>query len=141
MRIAGSLLALVIFALPALAKARAPFIDGVYTMSAEACAKARALATGTPRSLATVPWSLTSAGFDHGEGGCPFTRVSERRPGREWEVRASCAEHGPESGSIESYRVTRTGPTTFAVALTTKGASAKDRKPATYTRCDTGAKR
>ena len=141
MRIGTSLLALLMLTPPAMAKVQAPFIDGVYTMSAEACAKAKALAAGTPRSLATVPWSVSKAGFDHGEGGCSFTRVIERRPGKEWEVRASCAEHGPASGSIESYRFTRTAPATFSVALTTKGASADDRKPVIYTRCDVGAKR
>lgn len=117
------------------ASVKARFIDGTYTMSAAACDKLKALAAGAPRNVGSVPWSVSAEGFSSGEGGCTFSKVTERRKGKEWAVIARCSEHGPRNPPPESYVFTRTGPDTLSVRLTTPGVSKADGRPVTYTRC------
>lgn len=119
------------------AQVQAPFIDGSYTMSAAACEKFKAIAAGAPRNVSSVPWSVSAKGFDSGEGGCTFSKVTERRKGKAWAVTARCSEHGPRNPPPESYVFTRTGAKTFSVRLTTPGVSKADARPVVYTRCET----
>jgi hypothetical protein len=115
-------------ATPAAAQVKATFLDGTYVMSADACEKLKRLAQGGPRSASTVPWRVDRDGFHYWEGGCGFTRIIERRKGREWQVTARCAE-GPDK-SIESYTFVRSADGTFAVTL--KG----EKQPRRYSRCE-----
>ncbi len=115
-------------ALPAVGQAKATFLDGTYTMSADACGKLVAIAKGGPKSIKTVPWSVDRNGISYWEGGCGFTRITERRKNIEWLVEATCDE-GPET-SKEAYTWVRNADGSFAVTL--KG----DKKPVRYTRCD-----
>ena len=121
------LLALVI-ALPASAGVEAKFIDGTYVMSEDACEKLKRLQEGTTPSVSTGPWSAHSKGFDYWEGGCEFSKVTEKAAGREWVVVAECVD-GPEE-TTETYTFVRKGEGVFAVTL--KG----DKDARTYTRCD-----
>lgn len=116
----------------------APFIDGAYTMSQQACTKLQDLAKGTPRNVSSVPWSVSARGFDHGEGGCAFLRVAERKKGKAWAITARCVEHGPGNPTPDSYVFTRTSANMFSVRLVTPGTPKADTRAVTYTRCDTG---
>lgn len=120
------------------AAVEAPFIDGAYTMSAQACTKLQDLAKGTPRNVSSVPWSVSARGFDHGEGGCAFLHVTERKKGKEWAISARCVEHGPGKRTPDRYVFTRTSADMFAVRLVTPGTPKADTRAVTYTRCDTG---
>jgi hypothetical protein len=128
-------LALLCLSLPAHAGVKASFLGGTYVFTGDGCAKLKALAAGGTPSISTVPWYVTADGISYWEGGCEFTKV---RPGKknQWKVTAACGEEDGES--TETYTYLKTSPTTFAVTLTTSGASAQERKPVTYTRCDVG---
>jgi hypothetical protein len=133
--LAAATLAAVAASSAAEAQLTASFIDGTYVTSAKACAQLKALAKGGNRNLNTVPWTLDKKGFSSWEGGCGFAKITERKKGREWAVEADCHE-GPEENK-ETYLFRRASPTTLVITLTTKGATAEQRKPETYTRCDT----
>lgn len=128
MRIPSLIMAIMAGTLPASAQVEARFLGGTYVMSAEACDKLNKLADGATRSVATVPWSVDETGFHSWEGGCDFTKVTERRKGREWVVQATCIE-GPDEDK-ETYTFVKNANGSFAVTL--QG----ERKPRTYTRCD-----
>src|SRR5262245_16770538 len=113
---------------PAAAQVKATFIDGTYTMSAEACGKLQLLAKGTPQSISTVPWRVDRDGFHYWEGGCTFTRIVETRKGRAWQVTAHCS-NGPDT-SREGYTFVRNTNGSFVVTL--RG----ERKAVRYTRCE-----
>lgn len=140
MRLA-SLLVLLLASPAAEAAVKARFLDGVYAMSTEACDKLKALAKGATRSINTVPWSVDRNGFDQWEGGCSFSRIRETAKGQSWSVTSFCEGNTPDENSTESYIFKRASPTTFAVTLTTPGASAEQRQPKTYLRCDVPATR
>ena len=135
MRLAAAALALISLTLPAHAGLKAKFIDGTYVFTSDGCAKLKALAAGGNQSISTVPWYVTADGISYWEGGCGFMKIKAGKKNH-WKVTASCTEEIDES--IESYTYLRTSPTTFSVTLTTPGASAEDRKPVTYTRCNLG---
>jgi hypothetical protein len=81
----------------ALADVQATFLGTtVYTTTAD-CPLLKKLATGTPRSLTTVPETLTAKGYQSWEGGCSFTNIVERYNGRLWTVSMRCSE-----GAIEN---------------------------------------
>jgi hypothetical protein len=112
------------------AQQTATFLDGPYTMSAQACAKLKALAAGGPRNINTVPWHVLRTGISHWEGSCGYRRITERKKGVEWRIDAVCQE-GPRR-SREIYTWVRRGDGQFDVTL--KG----QRKAVRYTRCDVG---
>ena len=128
MRHVWMVLAASTIALPAAAQVKAPFLDGTYTMSTEACQKMQALANGGPKSISTVPWSVSRNGIDFWEGSCRFTAITEQRKGKQWRVLASCSE-GPDT-SKEVYTYVRNNGGSFDVTL--KG----DKQAVRYTRCD-----
>lgn len=88
---AGPLLMLLAAAMPAMAKEKASFIDGVYS-SADGCLKLARIEAGGPRNVETVPWTLDADGFHGWEGSCEFTRVLEHEPGKEWVAIMVCVE-------------------------------------------------
>lgn len=112
--------------------AEANFIDGIYVMSDDACEKLKRLAGGETPSINTVPWSVNAKGFDYWEGGCEFSKITERVVGREWVVVAECSD-GPEE-TTETYTFVRQTGAAFAVTLEGE----KDAR--TYTRCDVTGK-
>lgn len=132
-RLAPALALLGVFTLPVAAQQKASFIDGTYVLNAEGCTKLKALKHGAAESIGTVPWSVTAEGISYWEGGCGWSKVKALEAKR-WALTAECGED--IDTSVESYDYTRTSPTTFSVKLTTKGASAKERKPVSYQRCD-----
>lgn len=132
--IATAALALVATASSAGAQLTASFIDGTYVTSAKACAQLKALAKGGRKNINTVPWSLDKKGFSSWEGGCGFKKITERKKGSEWAIEADCQEGAEESK--EAYLFRRASPTTFEITLTTKAATAEQRRPQTYIRCD-----
>jgi hypothetical protein len=133
MRAVATALAVLGLALPAHAGVKAKFLDGAYVFTDDGCAKLKSLAAGGNQNVGTYPWYVTRDGISYWEGGCEFTKI---RPGKknQWKVTASCGEEDGES--TETYTYLKTSSVTFAVTLTTPGASADDRKPVTYTRCD-----
>ncbi len=82
---------------PSAAEVKAPFVDGVWATE-EGCRKLADLAAGTPRSVDTVPETLTADGYQTWEGGCTFASIEETEKGRAWTVKTSCAD-GPEEWS------------------------------------------
>lgn len=127
MRTLIAALALLIAA-PASAEVEAKFIDGTYVMSEEACQKLKELDAGATPSISTVPWSVNSKGFDFWEGGCEFSKVSEKKGGKSWVVVAKCID-GPEE-TKETYTFARNDDGTFSVTL--EG----EKEARIYSRCD-----
>lgn len=127
MRAALAFLALV-NAAPALADVEAKFLDGTYVMADEACEKLKALEAGGTPSLNTVPWSVNRKGFEFWEGGCEFSKITEKKGGKTWVVTAQCSD-GPEE-TTETYTFVKNDNGTFAVTL--EG----EKEARTYTRCD-----
>ena len=136
MRLPLTLFALIAFTLPAHAELKAPFIDGTYVFADGACDKLKSLVAGGSRGVTSVPWYVTTDGISFWEGGCGFSEITPGKKKDQWKVTAACEENGDEY--VESYIFLKTSPTTFSVTLTTPGASAKERKPVTYTHCDAG---
>jgi hypothetical protein len=85
---------------PSSAEVKAPFVDGVWATE-EGCRKLAELAAGTPRSVETVPETLTADGYQTWEGGCTFTSIEETERGRTWTVQTSCAEGAEEWSDTE----------------------------------------
>ena len=113
---------------PAEAQLTATFLDGTYTMSAEACTKLKALAAGGPRNAKTVPWHVLRTGISLWEGACGYRKITERKKGAEWRIEAVCYE-GPKN-TREVWTWVKKGDGVFDVKL--RGEKTAKR----YTRCD-----
>jgi hypothetical protein len=74
---------------------KATFIAGTWATE-EGCGKLAKIAAGTPRSVETVPETLTQDGYATWEGGCTFTDIQETAPGRKWSIKTACAEGADE---------------------------------------------
>ena len=133
MRMHFPLLLALTTACPAFAGVKDDFLDGAYVFNAKACEKLKALAAGTSPAAETEPWVMRADGISFWEGGCDFSKI-EKRGRKSWHVTASCGE-GPDV-YVESYLFRRRSKTTFSVTLTTPGASAENRVPKRYFRCD-----
>jgi hypothetical protein len=70
--------------------------ESVYTTAAD-CPKVRKLAAGGPRSLETVPTTLTAKGYTSFDGSCRFVNIDERYKGRIWTVSLTCGEGRADS--------------------------------------------
>jgi hypothetical protein len=79
------------------AEVKATFIAGTWATE-DGCEKLVKIAAGTPRSVETVPETLSAAGYDTWEGGCTFSEVKETAPGQKWAVKTLCVD-GPEEWS------------------------------------------
>lgn len=106
----------------------ASFINGTYAMEGR-CEKWAAIQNGGPKSVETVPETLTAAGFESWEGGCEFLSIKEKVKGRKWTARMECwdaAEHTFETDTFEL------DPKSGNIKVTTDG------KPSVFVRCDEG---
>ena len=79
----------------ALAGAKARFLGEDTYSTVEGCAKLKALASGAPRNLNTVPETLTASGYQGWEHNCYFTSIKPIRKDKTWRVGTQCME-GPE---------------------------------------------
>ncbi|MCB1519193.1 MAG: hypothetical protein KDJ37_01305 [Hyphomicrobiaceae bacterium] len=115
-----------------LAKDKASFIDGSYATE-EGCAKLKALAAGTPRSVETVPEVLTAEGFKGWEGSCEFTKIYEHDPGKSWVAVLFC---------VEGATMT---PLTYAFARNDDGTievgGGSEPEPELFRKCDAGGEK
>lgn len=109
---------------------RATFLGNeVYTL-AGGCEKLKALAAGTPRSLTTVPESLSASGFDGWEGGCAFRRITEVKKGALYKATLACGEAADEWTETDTFALSADRAT---VTVTVLG---KSRKTSVFQRCD-----
>lgn len=81
------------------ADVEAKFLGTATYSSAKGCAKLKALASGTPRNLNTVPETLTAKGYLGWEGGCAIERIQEQVKAKRWLVSLRCSE-----GAVENRR-------------------------------------
>lgn len=87
---------------------KAPFITGIWATE-EGCGKLAKIDGGTPRSVETVPETLTADGYTTWEGGCTFSEIKEAAPGRKWSVKTSCVEGAEEWSGDETLELDATG--------------------------------
>jgi hypothetical protein len=76
---------------------QATFLGQTVYTTAASCPAYKKLVAGGPRSLNTVPETLSASGYASWEGGCRFTNIDERYKGRIWTVSMRCDE-----GAIEN---------------------------------------
>lgn len=81
------------------ADVEAKFLGAATYSSAKGCSQLKALASGTPRNLNTVPETLTAKGYLGWEGGCAIERIAEQVKGKRWTVSLRCSE-----GAVENQR-------------------------------------
>ena len=79
------------------ADVEAKFLGTATYASAKGCEQLKALASGTPRNLNTVPETLTAKGYLGWEGGCTIERVQEQVKGKRWLVSLRCSEGAEEN--------------------------------------------
>lgn len=81
------------------ADVEAKFLGAATYSSAKGCSQLKALASGTPRNLNTVPETLTAKGYLGWEGGCAIERIQEQVKAKRWTVSLRCSE-----GAVENQR-------------------------------------
>jgi len=81
---------------------RADFITGIYALEGR-CEKVAALAAGGPKTVQTVPETLTSEGFRSWEGGCDFVSIAEKEKGRVYEAQMTCVEGAEEWTETDTF--------------------------------------
>lgn len=118
----------VIAPIAASAETKAEFIKGTWA-TRNGCEQQKAIDAGGDRNVGTVPELLSDQGFNSWEGGCAFTSVTEKKPGKLYEAQLACSD------GLDEWQETDT----FAL----EGATIKvmvDDKTTEFVRCDTKAK-
>ncbi len=90
------------------AEVKAAFITGTWATE-EGCQKLAKIASGTPKSVETMPETLTQDGYATWEGGCTFSEIKETVPGRTWSVKTACVDGAEEWSDDETIVLDETG--------------------------------
>jgi hypothetical protein len=107
---------------------RATFIDGIYAMEGR-CESLVALDAGGPRTVETVPETLTAEGFKTWEGGCDFAGIEEEVEGRVFVATMTCTDGADEWKETDTFTV---DPADRSITVAVDGESSR------YVYCGSG---